>query len=69
MMQYSVYIRHCSSDENAEEVHAKRVKYSLPDDGEVRIMKITDKQFGNIEVFFGKKRKETETAPIQLQFF
>ncbi len=32
-------------------------------------MKITDKQFGNIEVFFGKKRKETETAPIQLQFF
>ncbi len=68
MMQYSVYIRHCSSDENAQ-VHAKRVKYSLPDDGEVRILKITDKQFGSIDVFFGKKRKETETAPIQLQFF
>ena len=68
MMQYSVYIRHCSSDENAQ-VHAKRVKYALPDDGEVRILTITDKQFGKIEVFFGKKRKETETAPIQLQFF
>lgn len=68
MMQYSVYIRHCASDENAQ-VHAKRVKYTLPDDGEVRILKITDKQFGNINVFFGKKRKETEAAPLQLQFF
>lgn len=68
MMQYSVYIRHCASDENAQ-VHAKRVKYTLPDDGEVRILKITDKQFGNIDVFFGKKRKETEIAPLQLQFF
>lgn len=68
MMQYSVYIRHCSSDENAT-VHTNRVKNALPDDGEVRILKITDKQFGCIEVFFGKKRKETESAPIQLQFF
>lgn len=68
MMQYSVYIRHSSSDENAQ-VHAKRVKNQLPDDGEVRIIKITDKQFGKIEVFFGKKHKPTEKAPLQLQFF
>lgn len=68
MMQYSVYIRHCASDENAK-VHAKRVKSSLPPDGEVRIIKITDKQFGNIEVFYGKKRVPTEQAPLQLQFF
>lgn len=68
MMQYSIYMRHCSSDENAK-VHSNRVKKALPDDGEVRILKITDKQFGCIEVYFGKKRKETETAPIQLQFF
>lgn len=68
MMQYSVYIRHSSSDENAH-VHASRVKSTLPDDGEVRIIKITDKQFGRIEVFFGKKRKPIEQAPLQLQFF
>ncbi len=68
MMQYSVYMRHSSSDENAQ-VHAKRVKAHLPDDGEVRIIKITDKQFGKIEVFYGKKRIPTETAPLQLQFF
>ncbi len=68
MMQYSVYMRHSSSDENAQ-VHANRVKGQLPDDGEVRIIKITDKQFGKIEVFYGKKRIPTETAPLQLQFF
>ncbi|MDT8283064.1 MAG: CRISPR-associated endonuclease Cas2 [Gammaproteobacteria bacterium] len=68
MMQYSVYMRHSASDENAL-VHAKRIKSALPPDGEVRIIKITDKQFGSIEVFFGKKRVQTEQTPLQLQFF
>ncbi|MFQ5598724.1 MAG: CRISPR-associated endonuclease Cas2 [Nitrospiria bacterium] len=68
MMQYSVYMRHCASEENAQ-VHAKRVKFSLPPEGEVRIVKITDKQFEKIEVFYGKKRKPVEPAPMQLEFF
>lgn len=68
MMQYSVYMRHCASDENAL-VHAKRVKTRLPPDGEVRIIKITDKQFGRIEVFYGKKRRKIEEAPEQLSLF
>jgi len=68
MMQYSIYMRHSSSDENAA-AHTLRVKAQLPDDGEVRIIKITDKQFGRIDVFYGNKRKPIEKAPIQLQFF
>lgn len=68
MMQYSVYMRHCSSRENAL-VHSNRVKKGLPDDGEVRIVTITDKQFSKIQVFFGKRRIETESAPEQLAFF
>ncbi len=68
MMQYSVYMRHSASDENAL-VHTKRIKSRLPPDGEVRIIKLTDKQFGNIEVFYGKKRTPTEQSPAQLQFF
>jgi len=67
MMQYSVYIRHCASEENAT-VHVARVKKSLPPDGEVRILKITDKQFGKIEVYYGKKRRAIEKAPRQLEF-
>jgi len=68
MMQYSVYIRHCASNENAQ-VHVQRVKNNLPPDGEVRIIKITDKQFARIEVFYGKKRKPTEKPPAQLELF
>ncbi len=68
MMQYSVYMRHSSSEENAQ-VHAKRVKLRLPPDGEVRIIKITDKQFGRIEVFYGKKRRKIEQPPEQLSLF
>ena len=68
MMQYSVYMRHSASDENAA-VHINRVKIKLPDDGEVRIIKITDKQFGKIEVFFGKKSKPIERSPEQLSLF
>ena len=68
MMQYSVYARNCPSNENAA-VHVGRIKNNLPPDGEVRIIKITDKQFAQIEIFYGKKRKFTEKAPKQLEFF
>ena len=56
MFQFSIYIRHCASQENAM-VHIKRVKSFLPDYGQVGIMCITDKQFGNIQLFYGKKQK------------
>lgn len=68
MMQLSVYMRHCPSRENAD-VHERRVKKLIPHDGEVRIIRITDKQFGNMKIFRGKRRKPTEHAPKQLQMF
>ena len=68
MLQYSVYARHCASEENAE-VHQKRIKSALPPDGEVRIMLLTDKQFARMEVFFGAIRAPTEAAPRQVMLF
>jgi len=68
MMQYSVYTRHCASRENAE-VHIKRVKSSLPAEGMVSIINVTDKQFGDIQNFWGKKRKKTPPQPKQLEMF
>ena len=67
-LQYSVYIRHCPSRESAD-VHISRVQANLPPDGDVRIITITDKQFGRMLRFFGKKRKKTEDAPRQLELF
>jgi len=68
MMQYSVYSRHCASKENAS-VHINRIKSMLPDAGLVSIISITDKQFGDIKNFWGKKRKKPDPAPKQLEMF
>jgi CRISPR-associated protein Cas2 len=67
-MQFSVYARHCASEENAL-VHIQRVERSVPPDGEVRIITITDKQFERMRVFWGKIRKLPEAAPNQLELF
>lgn len=67
MLQYSVYARFCASEE-ASSVHRKRVRSAIPARGEVRILTITDRQFGKMEVHVGSKRVEPETGPIQLEF-
>ena len=68
MFQFSIYVRHCASMENAQ-VHIKRVKAILPEYGQVGIMCITDKQFGNIELFYGKKTTNINTPGQQLELF
>ena len=67
-MQFSVYIRHSTSEENAA-VHVQRTEMAVPDDGEVRILLVTDKQFERMRVFFGKRRRLPEKPPTQLAFF
>jgi len=56
MFQFSMYVRHSSSSENAE-VHKKRIKKLLPEHCKVGILQITDKQFGQMELFYGTKAK------------
>lgn len=68
MLQYSVYARHCASEENAH-VHCKRVCSFLPPEGEVRIIHVTEKQFEKMQIFFGKRRKPTPPPPAQLELF
>ena len=68
MFQFSIYVRHCASSENAD-VHIKRVKSFLPEYGQQRKISITDKQFGNIELFYGKKVQDVNTPGQQLELF
>ena len=68
MFQFSIYLRHCSSMQNAD-VHIKRVKKILPEKGHIGIMTITDKQFGMMEIFYGKKLAEPQNIPQQLELF
>ena len=68
MFQFSIYLRHCSSRENAE-VHIKRVKKELPEKGHIGILCVTDKQFGMMEIFYGKKQAELDKPSQQLEMF
>ncbi len=68
MMQYSVYTRHCASSESAD-VHQRRIEDNVPSAGQVSILRITDKQYGNIINFWGKLDKPLEPAPQQLELF
>lgn len=68
MFQFSVYIRHCPSFENAQ-VHIRRVKSFLPPVGKVSLICLTDKQFGDMQVFYGKKQDEPNTPGVQLELF
>jgi CRISPR-associated protein Cas2 len=68
MFQFSIYMRHCASRENAD-VHIKRVKSFLPEYGDIGIMCITDKQFGEIEIYHSREKKQVEQPCQQLELF
>lgn len=68
MHQYSVYIRYCGSLESAN-VHIRRVKSLIPEEGHVSILTITDKQYSGIENIWGAIAKKSQPAPLQLEFF
>lgn len=68
MLQYSVYARYCAS-EDASATYRNRIRARLPPDGQVRVMSVTDRQFGKTEVYLGKSRVKAEEKPEQLMLF
>jgi CRISPR-associated protein Cas2 len=50
-------------------VHKKRVIMNLPPYGLVGILQITDKQFGQMEIYYGRKQQELPNVPQQLELF
>ena len=67
-LQYSVYARYIPSEEAAQ-VHRSTVRRALPPKGQVRLLAVTDHQFGKMEVFLGKKSQTTEAPPLQFLLF
>lgn len=68
MLQFSVYARYCES-EAASDTYRRRLRLALPDGGEVRLMAVTDRQFGKMDVFYGKKRFDAESPPEEILLF
>ncbi len=68
MMQFSVYARYYP-DEESSQAHRARIRKAIPPGGHVRLLAVTDRQFGKMEVFYGKKQQPTEEPPPQLLLF
>jgi len=68
MLQFSVYARYYPSEE-ASDTYRKRIRKALPPSGQVRLMAVTDHQFGKMDVYYGKKREPTEKPPDQMMLF
>ena len=67
-LQFSVYAKYNASRENA----AKYFRYigsAVPPNGHVRLLMITDKQFGEMVSLYGKSIQEVEKKPEQLLLF
>lgn len=68
MLQFSVYVRYCASEDMSQSLR-DRVRRVIPQKGQVRLMAITDRQFGKMEVYFGKTGQPVEEPPSQLVLF
>jgi CRISPR-associated protein Cas2 len=65
MLQFSVYARVCRG-QDAVEKHLKRARSSLPQEGSIRALQITDKQFGRMELMLGTAPKNERIGPSQM---
>lgn len=54
MIQFSVYARVCNGNDMVE-LHKQRLKMNVPDEGSIRVLVITEKQYENVEILLGKK--------------
>ena len=69
MIQYSLYARVCNGND-AVEKHEKRLRAALPDNGSVRLLVVTEKQYESIRILVGKLKEEEEASTDeQLSFF
>lgn len=67
-LQFSIYARYFSC-EDASQTKRKQIQAHLPPNGQVRLLAVTDHQFGKMQVFFGKNLTSTEKPPDQLLLF
>ncbi len=69
MVQYSVYSRVCNGTD-AVEKHMERIKPWVPDNGSVRVLTITEKQYQAMTILLGNLApNEQPFIAEQLSFF
>jgi CRISPR-associated protein Cas2 len=67
-LQFSVYARFSASRENAQKYY-RYIQSAVPPGGRVRLLMVTDKQFGDMVSLYGTKLEDVEKKPEQLLLF
>ncbi len=67
-MQYSVYARYHTTEKQGDPTR-DLIRAELPDEGHIRILRVTDHQFSKMENFSGKTSVETEQVEEQFMLF
>ena len=64
MVQFSVYARVCNGNDMVE-LHKNRLRMNVPNEGSIRVLVITERQYENVEILLGKKSKYEK--PIEFE--
>ena len=68
MAQFSVYLKYCRTVEKSEAV-VEQIKPHIPPGGKVDILTVTDKQYANVQRYYGKSEKKKPKKRDQLVLF
>ncbi|NMA75357.1 MAG: CRISPR-associated endonuclease Cas2 [Bacteroidales bacterium] len=69
MLQYSVYSRICHGQDGVAK-HMRRLHENIPPvHGAIRAIRITEKQFENMDILLGTVTAEEELGPNKIDFF
>lgn len=68
MVQLSVYSRVCRGQDMVDR-HLRRLKDNLPPSGCVRVLQVTDKQYGRMQILVGAAKPTEMVAAEQLLLF
>lgn len=63
MLQYSVYSKILNNRDSAQK-HIEVVKKNCPQEGQIRILLLTEKQYARMEIIIGGKSKSEEIITI-----
>lgn len=64
LIQYSVYGRVCNGQDDVAK-HQKRIESNIPNNGSIRLLTITEKQYESISILLGDYRKEEKFKPTE----
>lgn len=69
MLQYSVYVRLCNGVDSVN-IHKQRLQKGIPNNGSIRVLTVTEKQYNAIDILLGAKVKYEKPIEYEnLSFF